>query len=302
MSPFVYPDSLQERDRWILSQRTALKSADSRRPSGFFIEDERSHEGFILSVATLFLRSRECPWRCLMCDLWKHTLRETVEVGAIPAQIDYALERLAEARQIKLYNGGSFFDRGAIPTADYAAIAVRANRFERVIVESHPALVGDLTLRFRKMLQGQLEVAMGLETVHPEILPRLNKRMSLDQFARAAEYLAKHEIALRVFVLVKPPFMQEAEAVEWAARSAEFAFNCGATAVTLIPTRAGNGAMDRLVETGDFSPPKVCTLEDSIPTVFSLQAGAVCSQIFGMFPPARLARCASMLVFREYEP
>ena len=79
--------------------------------------------GEIASVNTLFLTNRECPWHCVMCDLWKNTLTETVPVGAIPAQIEYALARLPTARVIKLYNSGSFFDPRAVPVADYPAIA-----------------------------------------------------------------------------------------------------------------------------------------------------------------------------------
>ncbi len=58
-----------------------------------------------------------------MCDLWRNTLTETVPRGAIPQQIDYALAQLPAARQIKLYNSGSFFDKQAIPPEDYEAIA-----------------------------------------------------------------------------------------------------------------------------------------------------------------------------------
>ncbi len=173
-------------------------------------------------------------------------------------------ERLPAARQIKLYNSGSFFDRKAIPPEDHAAIAERVAGFERVIVECHPALVGDDCLRFRDRLSGRLEVAMGLETVHPEILSRLNKRMTLEQFRAAADRLRENDIDLRVFILVKPPFMPEEEAVEWAARSLEFAFECGATAATLIPTRGGNGAMEELATDGEFSPPSLATLEAAL--------------------------------------
>ena len=127
--------------------------------------------------------------------------------GAIPAQIDHALLHLPPARQLKLYNSGSFFDPQAIPPEDYAAIAQRANRFERLIVENHPALIGDACLRFRDMLSGRLEVAMGLETAHPEVLAGLNKRMTLDQFSAAANFLRRNRIDLRVFILVQPPLM-----------------------------------------------------------------------------------------------
>src|SRR5205809_906258 len=81
------------------------------------------------------------------------------------------------------------------------------------IVECHPMLVGGSAAHFAKQLAGVLEVAMGLETVHPEILPKLNKQMTLPQFARAAAFLREHEIALRAFILIKPPFLEEAEAV-----------------------------------------------------------------------------------------
>ena len=61
----------------------------------------------------LLLANRECPWRCLMCDLWKNTFAETVARRIYPAhRLTYALERLPPARQIKLYNSGSFFDPG----------------------------------------------------------------------------------------------------------------------------------------------------------------------------------------------
>jgi hypothetical protein len=100
-----------------------------------------------------------------------------------------------------------------------------------------------------------------LETVHPEIGPLLNKGTTLDDFKYAAEFLQQNNIALRVFILVKPPFINEDEALDWANRSTDFAFDCGATVVALIPTRRGNGAMEALEKSGDWSPPRLQTLE-----------------------------------------
>jgi radical SAM enzyme (TIGR01210 family) len=226
-----------------------------------------------------------------MCDLWRNTLRETVPAGAIPTQIDYALARMPAARHIKLYNSGSFFDPRAIPVDEFVAIAERVKAFERVIVECHPALVGESSLRFRDLLQSPLEVAMGLETVHPEILEALNKRMSLPQFASAARFLLDHEMDLRVFILVKPPFMREADAVSWAARSIDFAFDCGATAVTLIPTRGGNGAMNDLADAGDFSPPRLSTLEESFVYGLALRRGRVFVDLWDTRPGDSCPSC-----------
>jgi radical SAM enzyme (TIGR01210 family) len=210
-----------------------------------------------------------------MCDLWRNTLTETVPAGAIPEQIDYALSQLPSARQIKLYNSGSFFDRNAIPTEDYPAIATRVSSFERTIVESHPSLLKKNCLRFRDLVPNQLEVAMGLETVHPAILDRLNKRMTLDQFSEAAEYLRSNEIDLRVFILVQPPFMKADEVLYWTERSLDFAFECGATAATLIPTRTGNGAMELLAQQGELTPPRLNIVEAAAAYGISLNKGRV---------------------------
>jgi hypothetical protein len=277
-----YPATARQRDDWILAQRPARNPLNPQRPHAWLNEDERADSGEIVSVATIFLTNRECPWRCLMCDLWRNTLTESVPPGAIPAQIDFALAQLGPARQVKLYNSGSFFDPRAIPPDDFPAIAGPLRDFQRVIVESHPALVGQSALRFRDLLPGRLEVAMGLETAHPEVLEKLNKRMTLDQFKRAAAFLHDHGIALRVFILVKPPFLDEAEAVHWAKRSLDFAFDCGATVASLIPTRLGNGALEALASRGEFSPPKLATLEAALNYGIGLRRGRVFADLWDL--------------------
>ena len=243
-----YPALPAERDRWILERRGPRNRLDPRRPYAQLSEVEPDDAGEPVSVSAIFLTNRECPWRCLMCDLWRNTLAEPVEPGAIPEQIRFALSGLPAARWVKLYNAGSFFDPRAIPREDYAPVARLLSGFERVIVESHPVLVGDACLELRDALDGALEVAMGLETAHPEVLARLNKGMTLERFRRAAEFLSPEGISLRAFVLVGLPFLSEEESLDWACRSVEFAFDCGASVVSLIPTRAGNGALDALSE------------------------------------------------------
>jgi archaeosine synthase beta-subunit len=276
----IYPDRGSERDRWILDLRRDRNHLDSSRPYACFVEEECSASGEIVPVATVLLTNRECPWRCLMCDLWKNTLLETVPVGSIPAQVEFALRQLPAAREIKLYNSGSFFDRRAIPVEDHPRIAQLGHDFERVIVECHPALVGDDCFRFAGLVDGTLEVAMGLETANPQVLEKLNKRMTLDQFAAASERLRSHGIALRVFILVNPPFMEEEEALHWSRKSLDFAFDCGATVATLIPTRSGNGAIDKLSQDGYFSPPRLSTLEAAVAYGLAQRRGRVFADLW----------------------
>src|SRR5262249_8979473 len=190
-----YPDSPGGRDRWILERRGPRNRLDPNVPAAFLFEEEPDEEGRPASIATVFLTNRECPWRCLMCDLWQNTLPGDTPPGPLPRQIRAALAPLPAARWIKLYNAGSFFDPRAIPAGETESIAEELARFERVIVESHPALIGDRCADFAARLPGRLEVAMGLETIHPDVLPRLNKRMSLAQFREAADFLRAREIA-----------------------------------------------------------------------------------------------------------
>jgi radical SAM enzyme (TIGR01210 family) len=286
--PSIYPAESNDRDRWILERRPPRAAVDPYLPYAFLLEHECSASGELQSVATIFLSNRECPWKCLMCDLWKNTTRETVPVGAIPAQVEHALARLKPARQIKLYNSGSFFDPKAIPIEDYSAIASLLDSYDQVIVECHPALLGSSCQRFRDLLKGRLEVAMGLETVHPETLSRLNKRMTARQFKDGAQWLAENDISLRVFVLIKPPFLPETEAAYWAEKSIDFAFDCGASVVSLIPTRAGNGAMDELGQNGEFTPPSLDALEAAVTYGLSLKRGRVFADIWDL---ERISAC-----------
>jgi uncharacterized Fe-S cluster-containing MiaB family protein len=288
----VYPAKAAERDAWILSRRPARQVRDAYLPYQYFVEEERTDRGCVEPVATIFLTNRECPFRCLMCDLWRNTLTERVPVGAIPAQIDHALLNLTPARQLKLYNSGSFFDPRAIPPADYAAVAQRANGFERLIVENHPAFTGHACLRFRDLLRGKLEIAIGLETAHPKVLAGLNKRMTLDQFSSAANFLRCNGIDLRVFILVQPPLMPAEEALAWAERSLEFAMEAGATAATLIPTRAGNGAMEAL----GFAPPSLETLESAMEYGLRLKQGRVFADLWEL--RASCAHCHAQRIAR----
>lgn len=197
-----------------------------------------------------------------MCDLWRHTLDESTPNGAIPEQIRYALKRLPKAAVIKLYNSGNFFDGKAIPKSDYPQIADLLSDAEHVIVENHPALTNMTVLEFFKLLNGTFEIAMGLETIHPVAMPRLNKQITKKLFSEAVGYLSKAGISSRAFILLNPPFITDSkENREWCLESVKFAFQSGVSTCTIIPTRPGNGIMENLQNAGRYVPPTLTELE-----------------------------------------
>jgi radical SAM enzyme (TIGR01210 family) len=267
-------------DTWIRAQRGDKNKTDPYRPYAFNIEKERTSSGRIEDMATIFLTNKECPFTCLMCDLWKNTTNEKVPHGAIPEQISWALERLPPGKHIKLYNSGNFFDKQAIPVEDYSKIASLVQHFETVIVESHPRLINDKALYFRDILKTEMEVAIGLESVHPGVLPKLNKRMELKDFKNSVEFLSQNDIRSRAFILLRPPFLTEAEGIQWAKRSIDFAFDCGVECCVLIPTRAGNGALDQLQSEGHFMPPDIKSLEEVLDYGVGLKSGRVFADLW----------------------
>lgn len=262
----------------IRARRPPKPVLDPWRPIDVLLERERQPDGRQAQVLTVFLTGRECPFTCVFCDLWRFTTDQSTPEGAIPAQIDAALrshgDDLEAGAQIKLYNASNFFDAAAVPPADDGEILRRVERFTQVIVECHPLLVRQRRCRdFAARLAGRLQVAMGLETIHPEALPRLNKQASLDDFRSAARWLAEHGVGLRAFVLLGAPFVPRAESALWAERSARFAFEQGAEHVTLVPLRGGNGEMERLAQAGAFQRPGLRQIEATIEALLERRRG-----------------------------
>lgn len=299
----AYPANAAARDHFILDRRAGRPRHDPWRHQGVLVENERTADGRIVRAATVFLSGRECPWRCVMCDLWRYTTVEDTPRTAIPAQVAAACEELRRRADgvslLKLYNSGSFFDPRAVPVEDYDEIAARLDGLARVVVESHPALVGPRLDRFLEALNRQcasglvqLEVAMGLETAHPEALQSLNKRMTVEDFAAAAGYLRERGVSVRTFLLIAPPFVPPDDQEEWLLRSIEVAFSAGASVVSLVPTRAGNGAMEALAAVGAFSPPGLDDVERSLAR--ALAAHGAKGRIFAdLWDLQRFSTCAT---------
>ncbi|MEX0770526.1 MAG: hypothetical protein WD035_07330 [Balneolaceae bacterium] len=278
--------------------RPPKNRVDPTRPYFWLQEKEPGRDGTLQDVHTLFLTNTECPFKCVMCDLWKDTLSQPTPAGAIPQQIRYAQNCLSPgASTVKLYNNGNFFDTKAIPPEDHPAICSLLSTYSHVIVENHPKLCNPVIPEFRDRLSGSLEIAMGLETVHPKVLPALNKQMTTELFARSTEYLLQNNISVRAFILLNPPFLTDPdENIEWCLKSVQFAFDQGVECCSIIPTRTGNGAMEKLQDEGDFVTPTLNALETVFKEALVMDSGRVFVDLWDL---DRFSECRVCLEARK---
>jgi len=276
----------------IRARRGPKAVVDPLRAYHAFREQERSADGRIEDVATVLLTNRECPFTCVFCDLWKHTLDEPTPPRAITQQLQTALPALLPAAVVKLYNAGNFFDPQAIPVEDCPEIARLVAGARVVIVENHPRLTDERVLHFRDLLSGRLEVALGLETAHPESLARLNKQMTVADFERAARWLREHDCDVRAFVQLGVNSGTAAENITWTVQSIATAFAAGAQAVSVIPTRAGNGLMDEWQSAGQFTPPQLHDLYEVQQQCLAMKHGRVFVDLWNAEQFAACPHCA----------
>ena len=230
------------------------------------METERRPGGRIEKTLTVFLAGAECPFTCSFCDLWRWTIEGPTPPGALTRQLAGVLEEVdaASVDRLKLYNASNFFDQRAVPMDDVEGIAALTAPFAAVTVESHAATIGPRTIGFARRIPARLEVAMGLETIHPTASEQLNKRLDPVQFDSAARFLLDNGMDLRVFVLLGAPYIPVGESVDWTVRTVEYAVSRGASVVSIIPVRGGNGEMERLQSLGHYTPPTLRHLEEAL--------------------------------------
>jgi radical SAM enzyme (TIGR01210 family) len=281
-------------DLRIRSLRPPKAQLDPLTPHGSIVEQERRPDGTVENALTVFLTGAECPFTCAFCDLWKYTLDGPTPPGALVTQLTSAI-RGKSADRLKLYNASNFFDSRAVPAEDVTGIAKLAESFQSLTVESHASMVGGRAVEFARRIPGRLEVAIGLETIHPTALEQLNKRLDVARFDRAAQFLRNNGIDLRVFVLLGTPFIPRGESIEWTVRAVEHAAERGAAVVSIIPLRGGNGEMERLKGLGQFFPPTLAEIERTLADCARITGTAVTVDLWDI---GRFSQCEHCLTQR----
>jgi len=288
-------------DRRIRSLRPPKLKLDPYVAQRTLLEDERRSSGRREQTLTVFLSGAECPFTCSFCDLWQFTIDGPTPPGALTAQLANVIGMLDKPfpDRLKLYNASNFFDTRAVPAVDVVGIATLSRSFTAVTVESHANTIGKATLELaEKISPARLEVAMGLETIHPVASAQLNKRLDLARFDSAAKFLADNGIDLRVFVLLGAPCVGVEESIGWTVRTVEYAVERGAAVVSIIPVRGGNGELERLQALGHFTPPTLSQLEESLEQCSQFSDAVVTADLWDVDRLSTCEDCKSARIAR----
>ena len=62
--------------------RGSKNIVDPHMPYGWLVEKEYTKSGKVEDTGIIFLTNRECPFHCLMCDLWKNTTDSQLNPGS----------------------------------------------------------------------------------------------------------------------------------------------------------------------------------------------------------------------------
>jgi radical SAM enzyme (TIGR01210 family) len=127
-----------------------------------------------------------------------------------------------------LYNSGSTLNPEELPEEALAGIlrdVAQRDGIRKVVLESRPEYCSPEKIAWiRKRLGGKgLEIAMGLESSNDQILSMaLNKGFNSEGFRSMAAKIRGY-VSIRIYLLLKGPFLTEQEAVDDAVSSIEFA-------------------------------------------------------------------------------
>ncbi|MFB6254427.1 MAG: archaeosine biosynthesis radical SAM protein RaSEA [Halobacteriaceae archaeon] len=197
---------------------------DPTEPTRVWIDEDNTPGGIYQSL-TIILNTGGCRWAraggCTMCGY----VAESVEDGKVShenimSQIDKALEHETENADaasplIKIYTSGSFFDEREISPQTRQAIAETFRDRERIVIESLPDFVDPDKITDFTSAGITIDIAIGLETASDRIRHDcVNKYFDFEDFVDAAKTANEAGAGIKAYLLMKPPFLSESEAVK----------------------------------------------------------------------------------------
>jgi len=293
-SPEVY-----ERDRGMDAHNAVMRdirarndaSYDPREPTRVWLDEDNTPDGVQPSL-TIILNTGGCRWAraggCTMCGY----VAESVEGGTVPhadlmAQIESALQHErdhVEAHRdgthapcpvVKIYTSGSFLDEREVPAETRDAIAETFARRDRLVVESLPDFVDPDKLSSFTDRDLVIDIAIGLETASDRVRHDcVNKYFDFADFETACETARDAGAGVKAYLLLKPPFLTESEAVDDMIASVRRCADVdGCHTVSMNPTNVQRHTMvEELYFAGGYRPPWLWSVVEVLRTTAGVAA------------------------------
>jgi radical SAM enzyme (TIGR01210 family) len=223
--------------------------------------EEELMDGKVVDTLVAVLRTGGCShYRdsagCTMCGYSAETPDRPPTEEDLLAQLEQVASRREGAPWVKLYTSGSMLDPEEVPPRVLETVLETFGDAEMLTVESRAEHVT------RERLQAlgfpeRREVAIGLESGCDQVLEgSINKGMALEDFRMAASQVRDVGLALRAYVLLKPPFLTEREAIDDALEAVMEAVRAGATHISINPVNVqADTLVDHLHHRGEYEPP-----------------------------------------------
>ncbi|MEM4472380.1 MAG: archaeosine biosynthesis radical SAM protein RaSEA [Archaeoglobaceae archaeon] len=228
---------------------------------------------------TAILTTKGCRWRkCNMCSYWIES--RNISERDLKEQIDFIFERV-DTKLLKIFTSGSFFDENEISAELRKYIADRAKEMgiKKIIVESRPEFISEEKLADFKGLE--LEVGIGLESANDRIREIcINKGFSFDDFKFAAEKIKKEGFRVKCYLLLKPPFVSEKEAIRDIVDSVKKVHEfVDVISINLMNIQKGT-LVEKLWERGLYRPPWLWSAVEAIKRIRE-KVEVICDPVAG---------------------
>ncbi|MGQ9588602.1 MAG: archaeosine biosynthesis radical SAM protein RaSEA [Thermoplasmata archaeon] len=248
-----------QRGERLEQKRSGYRTEKEETPASVWREKEYL-DGRIANVGVIILRTSGCSHfhegGCSMCG-YNIESKPNVTPKDIERQFESGMRELEGIEFLKIYTSGSFLDEREMP-AECAETILKAcvDKDLRLLFESRPEYVAPGRIDRALRTHEKLEIAVGLESSNDNILKySINKGSSVGDYERAASVLQERGVHLRTYVLLKPPFLTEAEAVADAVSTMEFASRWS-YAISLNPVNVQKGTVvERLWRDWSYRPP-----------------------------------------------
>ncbi len=207
-----------------------------------------------------------------MCSYILDGSREPVPADKLIQQFDEAAKSLDSETgplSVKVYTSGSFLDSEEVPTSardEILRVIAADDRVSEVVLESRPQFVTDDRMTNVQSILGerQVEIGIGLESSNDAIRTLcVNKGFETKDFERAVKIAGSNGIGVRAYVLLKPPFLTERDALLDAKRTIMDAAKMDVTTISVNPVNVQKHTLvERMWSVGLYRPPWLWSLID----------------------------------------